>query len=171
VLLNTTGTAPRTGDANRDGSVDFNDLVSLAQNYNSAGGKGWSQGDFTGDGSVDFHDLVELAQNYNTGAPSVSGPTGNFSADFGAALAGAAALPTVVAPTAKATKSNPKAAPTPKPRLNKPISARATQGSKVGVRSTTSPFTSAWPISPRTFLAASSPDRRRAIIRDLAPSA
>jgi hypothetical protein len=54
------------GDANHDGNVDFNDLVSLAQNYNTVGGRTFEQGDFTGDGTVDFNDLVQLAQNYNT---------------------------------------------------------------------------------------------------------
>jgi hypothetical protein len=60
-------------DANHDGSIDFNDLVKLAQNYNiSDGNRTWEQGDFTGDGNVDFNDLVVLAQNYNTtpGAPA-----------------------------------------------------------------------------------------------------
>jgi hypothetical protein len=61
------------GDANRDRSVDFNDLVALAQNYNTPG-KTYAQGDFTGDGSVDFNDLVVLAQHYNTSlaAPSAA---------------------------------------------------------------------------------------------------
>jgi probable HAF family extracellular repeat protein len=54
------------GDANADGSVDFNDLVALAQNYNTSGSLDWEHGDFTGDGNVDFNDLVALAQNYNT---------------------------------------------------------------------------------------------------------
>jgi CSLREA domain-containing protein len=54
-------------DANHDGSVDFNDLVKLAQNYNNVDGqRTWEQGDFNGDGNVDFNDLVILAQNYNT---------------------------------------------------------------------------------------------------------
>lgn len=55
------------GDANLDRTVDFNDLVALAQNYGTTG-KSWSQGDFTysGDGAVNFSDLVILAQNYNT---------------------------------------------------------------------------------------------------------
>jgi hypothetical protein len=51
------------GDANFDGAVGFDDLVVLAQNYNSIGS--WSEGDFNGDGKVDFFDLVILAQNYN----------------------------------------------------------------------------------------------------------
>ena len=58
------------GDANRDRTVDFNDLVKLAQNYNTAGGMTWADGDFTGDGNVDFNDLVMLAQNYNTSFPA-----------------------------------------------------------------------------------------------------
>jgi len=59
------------GDANRDRAVDFNDLVALAQNYNTAGGKTYAQGDFNGDGNVDFNDLVILAQRYNTALPAV----------------------------------------------------------------------------------------------------
>jgi cyclophilin family peptidyl-prolyl cis-trans isomerase len=55
-------------DANRDRNVDFNDLVVLAQNYNTSG-KTWSTGDFTGDNKVDFNDLVQLAQNYGTTLP------------------------------------------------------------------------------------------------------
>jgi hypothetical protein len=56
------------GDANRDRKVDFNDLVALAQYYNTAG-KIWPDGDFNGDGNVDFNDLVILAQRYNTSLP------------------------------------------------------------------------------------------------------
>jgi hypothetical protein len=53
------------GDANHDASVNFADLVSLAQNYNLTG-KLWTDSDFTGDGVVSFPDLVLLAQNYGT---------------------------------------------------------------------------------------------------------
>jgi hypothetical protein len=56
------------GDANRDRTVDFNDLVALAQNYNSSG-KNLTQGNFNYDGAVDFNDLVLLAQRYNTSLP------------------------------------------------------------------------------------------------------
>jgi hypothetical protein len=67
------------GDANYDHVVDFNDLVILAQNYNTTG-KTWSQGDFNGDGSVDFNDLVLLAQHYNmslapAAVPAAATPT------------------------------------------------------------------------------------------------
>jgi hypothetical protein len=58
----------RTGDVNGDGSVDFNDLVLLAQHYNTAATT--AQGDINGDGQVNFNDLVLLAQNYNTPAPA-----------------------------------------------------------------------------------------------------
>jgi ELWxxDGT repeat protein len=64
------------GDANHDRVVDFNDLVKLAQNYNTAG-KSFEEGDFNFDGKVDFNDLVILAQRYNTslaaGGPVVAG--------------------------------------------------------------------------------------------------
>jgi cyclophilin family peptidyl-prolyl cis-trans isomerase len=73
---NTLGTAPvfpffsLAGDADKNRTVDFNDLVKLAQNYNITGGRTWIQGDFTGDGNVDFNDLVILAQRYNTTLPA-----------------------------------------------------------------------------------------------------
>ena len=52
------------GDANGDGTVDFKDLVILAQYYGKTSGALWNQGDFDGDGKVDFNDLVILAANY-----------------------------------------------------------------------------------------------------------
>jgi hypothetical protein len=54
-----------SGDANRDGIVNFADLVILAQNYNLSG-RNFSQADFNYSGNVDFQDLVILAQKYNT---------------------------------------------------------------------------------------------------------
>jgi hypothetical protein len=81
------------GDANRDRSVDFNDLVSLAQNYNTSGGKGWAEGDFTGDGNVDFNDLVKLAQNYNTSLDGPALPAGGMSFQDAYAAAFAIAVP------------------------------------------------------------------------------
>jgi hypothetical protein len=69
------------GDANRDRMVDFNDLVVLAQHYNTTGGMTFDQGDFNFDGDVDFDDLVILAQRYNTSlaAPVAAGPTFSMS--------------------------------------------------------------------------------------------
>jgi len=77
------------GDATADGSIDFNDLVKLAQNYNVTDGqRRWSDGDFNYDGNVDFNDLVMLAQNYNTtgvqGAASLTLAAGESSASFAA---------------------------------------------------------------------------------------
>jgi ELWxxDGT repeat protein len=73
------------GDANHDRTVDFTDLVALAQNYNTDG-KTFAQGDFNYDGNVDFNDLVILAQRYNTtlAAPGAAAvPAGSsFSSDW-----------------------------------------------------------------------------------------
>jgi len=55
-----------TGDLNNDGSVNFTDLLALAQNYGRTSGATWAQGDLNGDGSVGFADLLLLAQNYGT---------------------------------------------------------------------------------------------------------
>jgi hypothetical protein len=79
----------KPGDATADGSVDFNDLVKLAQNYNVADGqRRWSDGDFNYDGNVDFNDLVSLAQSYNStgvqGASSLLLASGETSASFAA---------------------------------------------------------------------------------------
>jgi hypothetical protein len=93
------------GDANHDRSVDFNDLVALAQNYNTAG-KTFAQGDFNYDGSVDFNDLVILAQRYNTtlAAPGAAAPVeaaaSSFAADW-ASVAAPTAPPTPVAAPAR----------------------------------------------------------------------
>jgi hypothetical protein len=64
------------GDANRDRAVDFNDLVMLAQHYNTIGGMTFDEGDFNYDGNVDFNDMVLLAQRYNASlaAPAVAAP-------------------------------------------------------------------------------------------------
>jgi len=82
------------GDANLDGAVDFNDLVRLAQSYNTqvstATDSWWAHGDFTGDGVNDFNDLVKLAQNYNTSlgaATAIPGATVAFESDLGRAFA------------------------------------------------------------------------------------
>jgi hypothetical protein len=56
------------GDANRDRTVGFADLVILAQNY-GASGKTFPQGDFDYNGAVGFPDLVILAQRYGTSLP------------------------------------------------------------------------------------------------------
>lgn len=61
------------GDATLDQSVNFNDLLRLAQNYN-ASNRYWSSGDFNYDGNVNFNDLLPLAQNYGaTGIVAING--------------------------------------------------------------------------------------------------
>jgi autotransporter-associated beta strand protein len=75
-------TAP--GDANLDLTVNFADLVKLAQNYNQTG-RVWDQGDFNYDSAVNFPDLVLLAQNYNRtvlSASQVAVVGQSFAADF-----------------------------------------------------------------------------------------
>jgi hypothetical protein len=78
------------GDVNLDGTVDFKDLVKVAQNYNTVNGwMLWSNGDFNYDGNVDFKDLVKLAQNYNQALPSeaIAGAPGGFEGDLARAFA------------------------------------------------------------------------------------
>ena len=53
------------GDANHDRSIDFGDLVVVAQNYGGTG-KTFADGDFDFDGAVGFSDLVLIAQKYGT---------------------------------------------------------------------------------------------------------
>jgi hypothetical protein len=61
-----------TGDMNRDRTVNFDDLLILAQNYGQAG-RTYSQGNlnYSADGLVDFDDLLLLAQRYGTSVPSL----------------------------------------------------------------------------------------------------
>jgi hypothetical protein len=69
------------GDSNLNGAVNFDDLLTLAQNYQSPTGDTWIEGDSNYSGVVDFDDLLALAQNYNG---SVGALTNDFSADFAA---------------------------------------------------------------------------------------
>jgi hypothetical protein len=58
------------GDVNQDGSVNFSDLLLLAQHYGQSGPP--TAGDLNADGRIDFSDLLLLAQNYGSGtAPQV----------------------------------------------------------------------------------------------------
>lgn len=62
------------GDTNFDFSVNFDDLLKLAQHYGVAAGRTWVHGDFNGDDAVNFDDLLTLAQNYQA-APALGVPT------------------------------------------------------------------------------------------------
>jgi hypothetical protein len=68
------------GDANLDGTVNFDDLLKLAASY-SQSGKSWANGDFTYDGVVNFDDLLKLASNYNQTL------SGSFAGDWALAQA------------------------------------------------------------------------------------
>jgi hypothetical protein len=87
----------KPGDANADGTVDFTDLVAVAQNYGTTSPLlRWSQGDFNYDGTVDFQDLVAIAQNYGTTGPQASdipGASAQFDADWQAAEAMVTGVP------------------------------------------------------------------------------
>jgi hypothetical protein len=54
------------GDTNLDGLVNFQDLVTVIQNFNKSG-MDWAEGNFTYDpnGVVNFNDLVAVVQNFN----------------------------------------------------------------------------------------------------------
>ena len=110
------------GDANRDRTVDFNDLVAVAQNYNTPAGT-FAQGDFNADGLVDFNDLVILAQRYNTTLPGpINAPP----------LLTLSSTPLSKSTTAASTKkifsTTPVQKPTPAPRP-KPVSPARKKGS------------------------------------------
>lgn len=60
------------GDANGDRTVNFDDLLILAEHYGTRDGVTWSDGDFNDDGKVDFADLLVLAQNYKKPAPAAA---------------------------------------------------------------------------------------------------
>jgi hypothetical protein len=54
------------GDANLNGTVDFNDLFAVGEHLNTTGND-WAQGNFnySPNGVVDFNDLFLLGQNLN----------------------------------------------------------------------------------------------------------
>jgi hypothetical protein len=63
-------TVALAGDADLNRTVDFTDLVALAQHYDLPTGQTWGTGDFDGSGGVDFSDLVLLAQSYDQSVPA-----------------------------------------------------------------------------------------------------
>jgi hypothetical protein len=67
------------GDADVNGTVNFDDLGILLNNYNQAGG--WIKGDFDFNNTVNFDDLGTLLNNYNQSAPlGLSGAAASLSA-------------------------------------------------------------------------------------------
>ena len=54
---------PVNSDTDRAGTVNFTDLLTLAQHYGQLGTQ-WSNGHFNYEGTVNFADLLILAQNY-----------------------------------------------------------------------------------------------------------
>jgi uncharacterized repeat protein (TIGR03803 family) len=64
--LSDAGYISMIADTNGDNTVDFDDLLTLAQHYGSPTAMSWEQGDFTGDGAVNFDDLLILAQHYGS---------------------------------------------------------------------------------------------------------
>jgi hypothetical protein len=82
-------TYTQNGDTDLDRDVDFDDLLHLAQNYNFAPPRTWTQGSFDYDNDVDFDDLLGLAQNYGLPFLQVStGRTENAAARSALAEAG-----------------------------------------------------------------------------------
>jgi fibronectin-binding autotransporter adhesin len=85
------------GDADMNGTVNFQDLVALAKFYNDTGTT-WQQGDFLYSGTTNFADLVSLAMNYNVTvsgdqATELNGITPGFTADWALAQQDAASVP------------------------------------------------------------------------------
>ena len=73
MIRDAVGSGLLSGDANFDGVVDVQDLLTLANHYGSSVER-WSQGDFNYDGVVNTADLTALAQNWagSSGALSMA---------------------------------------------------------------------------------------------------
>jgi hypothetical protein len=145
------------GDANHDRSVNFADLVALAQNYNAPSGMTVEQGDFNFDGAVNFDDLVILAQRYNsTLAPAGAASIAASPVDA-VALAASMGFPVSDTPRPVVVSKPPPPVqkPVPKPApVHKPLPAKKLAA-----------FASATPLAPPA--AANSAFARKKITNDL----
>lgn len=76
-----------SGDLNHSGSVDFADLLIVAQNYNQAGQTfATGNADYSVDGLVTFSDLLIVAQNYGTTALLASNRSDESSQSVGGSI-------------------------------------------------------------------------------------
>jgi hypothetical protein len=89
------------GDSNLDGTVNFADLLVVAQNFNHTldthgNTIDWADGDFNYDGVVNFADLLLVAQNFNKklAAGELEQLPGSFQAEWALAEADVAAAQT-----------------------------------------------------------------------------
>ena len=57
-------------DANLSGTTDFNDFLTLQNNYGKPGT--WSNGDANYDGVIDFNDFLILQNNYGHAMPATA---------------------------------------------------------------------------------------------------
>ena len=94
------------GDADRDGKVDFADLVLVARHHGMTSAT-WSDGDFNNDGSVGFDDLLIVARNYGESAAAVQAATDAPS--FGRPASLSPASPDAPSPAALARHRRPRA--------------------------------------------------------------
>jgi parallel beta-helix repeat protein len=62
------------GDATRDGTVNFDDLLIVAANYQTASTQ-FTRGDFNYDGVINFDDLLILASRYGSSLPPPAAPS------------------------------------------------------------------------------------------------
>jgi ELWxxDGT repeat protein len=110
------------GDINRDRTVNFDDLLVLAKNYNKTG-VAYTDGDLTGDGVVNFDDLLILAKNYNSVLSPLPAP-----ATIASAVAPLVARTTIARPTPtpvfSTTPVTPKPPPAPAKRPTPPRKTR-----------------------------------------------
>ena len=78
------GVEPLAGDADRDGDVDFQDFLALANTFGQSVEPG-TGADFDSDGDIDFQDFLALANNFGRSAAEPAATDVAFAAnDIGA---------------------------------------------------------------------------------------